>query len=54
VEPIEYYENESRDALEELVEPSYEEILTIIMNFRKSKVPGIDNINPELIQATGA
>jgi hypothetical protein len=53
VEPIEYYENESRDALEELVEPSYEEISTIIMNFRESKAPGIDNINPELIQAAG-
>jgi hypothetical protein len=54
VEPIEYYENENRDALDELVEePSYEEISTMITNFRKLKAPGIDNINPELIQATG-
>jgi hypothetical protein len=48
VEPIEYYENESRDALDELEEPSYEEILTIITNVRKWEAPGID-INPELI-----
>jgi hypothetical protein len=54
VEPIEYCENESRDALDELVEePSYEEISTIIANFTKSKAPGIDNINPQPIQATG-
>jgi hypothetical protein len=52
VEPIEYCENESPDALDKLVEePSYEEISTIIINFRISEVPGIDNINPELIQA---
>jgi hypothetical protein len=54
VEPIEYCENESPDALDKLVEePSYEEISTITTNFRISKVPGIDNINPELIQAAG-
>jgi hypothetical protein len=54
VEPIEYYENGSRDALDELVEePTCEEMSTIITNFRKSKAPGIDNINPELIQAAG-
>jgi sorting nexin-29 len=54
VEPIEYYENESRHALDESVEePSYEEVSTIITNFRKSQAPGIDNINPEPIQTTG-
>jgi hypothetical protein len=54
VEPIEYYENESRDALHELVEePLYEEIPTVLTNFRKSKAPGIDEINPELVQAAG-
>jgi sorting nexin-29 len=54
VELTEYYENESQDALDELVEEtSYEETSTIITNFRKSKTLGIDNINPELIQATG-
>jgi DNA primase large subunit len=48
VAPIEYYKNESQDALDELVEePSYEEISTIIMNFRKIKASGIDNINAE-------
>jgi hypothetical protein len=55
VAPIEYYESESRDALYKLVEePSYEEIsTTIIMNFRKTKVPGVYNINADLIQAAG-
>jgi hypothetical protein len=42
VAPTEHYESESRDALDKLVEePSYEEISIIIMNFRKTKVPGM-------------
>jgi hypothetical protein len=36
VAPIEYYENESQDALDKLVDvKSYEEISTMIMNLKK-------------------
>lgn len=52
--PTAYYENENPDFPDAIVkELTYEEVSTIIMNFKKMKAPGIDNINAELIQAAG-
>jgi hypothetical protein len=52
--PRAYYENENPDFPDAIVkELTYEEVSTIIMNFKKMKAPGIDNINAELIQAAG-
>jgi len=48
---FEFYENESYDNIDEgIVEPTLYEIREIVRNLKRSKTPGTDNINAELLQ----